>query len=312
MTERRNLPVLFITGMGRSGSTLIANILGQADGYVATGELQHIWERSFLNNNPCGCGMPFLSCPFWQPVVEGGFAEIDAGQISRWSVLHRQQTRTLRMYALHRPEREFENSPARQEYTAALRILYHAIFEISGARCLVDSSKNPLYAAILDSVPGIDLYLVHLIRDLRGVAYSRFVRKDRRGETPKTPGHFLRLLESSILWSSWNAGAEALGKRRPGRYIRIRYEDFLAAPQRTLSVILERFRFPETQFPFVSSTMVELRTNHFMSGNVNRFTSGTVEIVPDNRWKTGLSPLASRFLLASSKPWMARYGYLDR
>ena len=37
---------------------------------------------------------------------------------------------------------------------------------------IVDSSKSPALAALLTQVPGIELHVVHLVRDLRGVVSS--------------------------------------------------------------------------------------------------------------------------------------------
>ena len=41
--------VLFIGGLGRSGSTLIEKLLNELPGMVAVGELVHLWERGLGN-----------------------------------------------------------------------------------------------------------------------------------------------------------------------------------------------------------------------------------------------------------------------
>ena len=62
--------VLYIGGMGRSGSTLLAYLLGQLQGYVVAGELKFIWQNGIRDNELCGCGAPFRECAFWQGVGE--------------------------------------------------------------------------------------------------------------------------------------------------------------------------------------------------------------------------------------------------
>ena len=57
-------------------------------------------------------------------------------------------------------------------YEAYLVPLYRAIAEVGGARVVVDSSKLPSHAAILRRLDPIDLRMIHLVRDSRGVAYS--------------------------------------------------------------------------------------------------------------------------------------------
>ena len=42
MSRRR---VLYILGWGRSGSTVLGNILGEVDGFFCAGELHYLWER---------------------------------------------------------------------------------------------------------------------------------------------------------------------------------------------------------------------------------------------------------------------------
>jgi len=48
--------VLFIGGLGRSGSTLLDRMLGRLDDVWSVGELVHLWERGLSQNNRCGCG----------------------------------------------------------------------------------------------------------------------------------------------------------------------------------------------------------------------------------------------------------------
>ena len=57
--------VLYIGGWGRSGSTLLDRLLGQAEGSFSVGEMRDLWLRGVLENRRCGCGEPFDSCPFW-------------------------------------------------------------------------------------------------------------------------------------------------------------------------------------------------------------------------------------------------------
>jgi hypothetical protein len=60
--------VAYIAGAGRSGSTLLAMLLGALPGCVSIGELRHMWRRGIQLNQRCGCGEPFWDCPFWSDV----------------------------------------------------------------------------------------------------------------------------------------------------------------------------------------------------------------------------------------------------
>ena len=62
-----------IGGWGRCGSTLVDMMLGQLPGFVSAGEVRELWLRGILENRPCGCGVPFRSCPFWTKVGDEAF-----------------------------------------------------------------------------------------------------------------------------------------------------------------------------------------------------------------------------------------------
>lgn len=68
--NREKIKVLFIGGYGRSGSTLLDRMLGQMEGFFSAGELRYIWDRSFAENQLCGCGKPFKKCAFWSTVID--------------------------------------------------------------------------------------------------------------------------------------------------------------------------------------------------------------------------------------------------
>ena len=46
--------VLYIAGTGRSGSTVLANILGEVDGVFAAGEVRYLWQRGLKEGRLCG------------------------------------------------------------------------------------------------------------------------------------------------------------------------------------------------------------------------------------------------------------------
>src|SRR3712207_7778115 len=69
--------VLYVVGLGRSGSTILSNSLGQIAGYFSAGELNFIWRHNVLENRLCGCGRPFRECPVWTRVMDEAFGGVD-------------------------------------------------------------------------------------------------------------------------------------------------------------------------------------------------------------------------------------------
>jgi hypothetical protein len=64
----RPVRVLYIGGLGRSGSTLLDRMIGQLPGFFSAGEIREVWQQGLRENRPCGCGTPFRPWP--QPVID--------------------------------------------------------------------------------------------------------------------------------------------------------------------------------------------------------------------------------------------------
>ena len=298
------MKVLYIAGTGRSGSTILDQILGQLDGFFSVGELSHIWERGLVAGRKCGCGVPVPECPAWSPILARAFGE-------PWSVDPR---RMARLKARRRSPSSlvldrFLNRGDENDYQHALGSLYRAVHEQTGCRVIVDSSKSPVHAKRVDSVAGVDLYLVHLVRDPRATAYS-WLRKrslpdfgDDRLMLRQTP------FESARRWVRWQLIAELLWRRRPHRYLLLRYEDFVSRPQAALEEILSFVGESPAALPLVGASTVRLAPTHSVSGNPSRFTTGTVELRNDMEWMHKMRRIDQLFVTALSLPLLLRYGY---
>ncbi|MBN2085840.1 MAG: sulfotransferase [Anaerolineales bacterium] len=302
---KNRLKVLYIAGWGRSGSTILDNILGQLDGFFPVGELADIWNEGFVGNHPCGCGSPFQDCPVWKNIIQSAFGGFDGIDPLRMNRIFIAETRTINMPKFFLTNGTSFPPEIRREYLDRLSTLYCAIAAVTGSRVIADSSKTPSYAALLGSIPEIDLYIVHLVRDPKAVAYSWSIRK------PK-PGDYMRPMsatKSSLIWFAWNLGSELLGRRFPGRYLRIRYEDFTRHPQETVRRILALMHEDVRVLPFPSDHTARLLPTHTMKGNPSRFVTGDVEILPDERWKKGMHPLHKALVDFLTWPLLIKYGY---
>jgi hypothetical protein len=74
----------------------------------------------------------------------------------------------------HPPEAEarFFMASELEDYIDVLSRLYQAIKEVSNASYIVDSSKVPQFAWLLEEMPGAELHIIHLVRDSRATTYS--------------------------------------------------------------------------------------------------------------------------------------------
>jgi len=62
------LSVIYISGEGRSGSTLLDRILGTLEGVSSFNEIYELWGHGFLENGKCACGQETKVCSFWAKV----------------------------------------------------------------------------------------------------------------------------------------------------------------------------------------------------------------------------------------------------
>jgi UDP-N-acetylglucosamine transferase subunit ALG13 len=306
------LVILYIGGWGRSGSTLLARMLAQAPGVVSVGELRDVWLRGCTENRLCGCGRPFLECPFWTAVGDeafGGWARVDTASMLR---LRREVDRpwTVPLVLAGRSRKGFDERVSR--YTDALGRVYAAIKHVSGARIIVDSSKIPSYGLLLTRMQDADVRVVHLVRDSRGVVFS-WQKHVGKPDRPGTPDQMLRysVLSASARYLGYNLmthGFRSLGTP----YLMVRYEDLVTRPARELKRILRGMGDEARSLDFVEEHTVALKPTHTVDGNPMRFSEGKVALRADDEWRRSMRGTDRAVVTALTAPLLVRYGYLDR
>jgi hypothetical protein len=302
--------VLYIAGWGRSGSTILDNILGQIDAFFSVGELRYIWDRGLIENSLCGCDVPFMECEMWKQVLNEAFGGPD--HIDAYEMLHlRDSFHTHHALLSLMPQGRQLLSVRLEKYSENLERLYQGIQTRTGCRVIVDSSKFPSYGYILGTLPSIDLYIVHLIRDSRAVAFS-WLRKKLRDQSGGRARYMKQQspLRSAWLWSTWNITVETLWKRSPERYLALRYEDFIQRPREAVEGILDLVQERTNSFPFVEEHKVELGINHTVSGNPSRFRGGTVELRLDEQWQEEMKQTDKTVVTMLTWPLLRHHGYL--
>jgi len=303
--------ILYIAGAGRSGTTLLAMLLGELPACVSVGEVRHMWQRGVRENQLCACGLPFAECPFWSAVGERAFGGWDAAEAARQVELLRRVDR-LR----HFPQVAVRGVSARfradlAEYAARQRRVYEAVAGVSGRHVIVESSKSPTYAVILRSVAGLDVNVVHLVRDSRAVAYS-WTRTRVMPEIRDRDAHMatFRPSQASLTWLGNNLAIDSMWGLGLHPTV-MRYEALVRDPVREIERAL-RSRVPEALaagLDRLRGPSVELGTQHTVAGNPVRFRSGPLELAPDEEWRARMPRGDQRLVAAMTAPLLARYGY---
>jgi hypothetical protein len=303
------LRILYVAGAGRSGTTLVDNVVGQADGFFSAGEAVYFWRRFLIEGRRCGCGKRGVDCEVWSRVIarleetapldpEAMVTAISRGTRTRHApVLATARGRTI-------IRRRIGDDSLRR-----LRFLYESIQEVTGARIIIDSSKFPGYGFLIGMLPGVEVHVLHLVRDPRAVAFS-WLRKKKQPDTEQLTYMMQRAVPSvAPRWVATNVATELLWSRSTGGYTRMSYEMFISNPHREIARLLDdmgELPLPVDRF---ENRSVELDENHTVSGNPSRFVTGAVKLYVDDQWIRDLPPLQRLFVTAVTWPLLLRYKY---
>ena len=306
-----DVSVLYIAGIGRSGSTLLCRTLGAIDGFVATGELMRIVDRGIGTGDDCSCGTPVTDCELWGPVLRHLHQHHPDFDMAQLEATRKQITEGWGflpyLFLREKPEAMARRL---EDYRRFLVALYRSIRAVTGARVIVDASKNLMFARMLTETPGIRVSILHLVRDSRGVAYSLMKKQPRPG-TRGRQEHFRQFgpLLGPILWSTAQITTERL-RSQAAAFVRVRYEDFVALPSETVRRVLREIHPADTpeRIGHVNGRSIQLGGDHLIASNPNRSRRGLVELREDVAWREMSAP--RRWLVSAlTFPLLWRYGY---
>src|SRR5215211_3528803 len=183
--------VLKITGLGRSGSTILDVVLGNHPDIESVGEVGNLMRNGWISReslrgiNPkrlrrpiCTCGKrldvlyvetPDEACPFWSGVRREWVERTDPESVESYPKLRNGFERTrvalLIQQCLRLLYERRRQTASFRSYAGLTRAFFESIRAVSGKPVIVDSTKSPVRAFAYSLVPGIDLYMVHLVRD---------------------------------------------------------------------------------------------------------------------------------------------------
>jgi hypothetical protein len=301
--------VAYIAGAGRSGSTLLAMLLGAIPGCVSIGELRHIWRRGIQLNQLCGCGQTFRDCPFWSDVGDSAFGGWDNAPHARMLDLQRRIDRFRQLPRLATMPVAPGVRRMVDEYAANTGRVYRAVAEVAQAATVVDSSKSPTFAVILQRVPGIDPVVLHLIRDSRAVAHS-WSRRRPMPEVVEGDAYMAIYgpARAAIDWARSNVAIEAAGMAGVAS-TRLRYEALVRTAPQELARLRSTLGLTAAQASLLAAPVVEVGVQHTVAGNPARFSGNQVQLRPDEEWKSSMTARDRRIVEGLTLPLLAAYGY---
>jgi hypothetical protein len=303
------MKVIYIMGPGHVGSTVLDVTLGAHSNVESLGEVSKFLRSGWTpdNNRKCACGCSVYECPFWLEVRK------------KWSDLtgDANAIRYISLQKLYESSSPgwprllwdaYRLSPSFTEFMRGTEALYSAIHQVGSKPILVDSSLTPRRAYALSRNPNIDLHLIHMVRDGRGIIWS-LMKPGKQILTkeyiPAPPFRTTRYWISANLQSLWVFNQVKEEKRQL-----IRYEDFVTNPPMTLKKIGdwigEDFTGLVSDFQITDQAPVR----HTVGGNRIRMQKG-IRIKPDFAWLEKL-PARDRRMFWQTAGWLARrFGYIQ-
>lgn len=316
MLPTRMVRVVYIAGAARSGSTVLDTILGNAQGVESVGELFKLARSGWAGAEYCSCGEPGDRCPFWTRVrARFEAAGFNVEQYARLSEeVERRRKVSLPLFGTRGRlgptlGRGFERDRL-EPWGRATAELMRSILDEAGAEVLVDSSKSPERALALSLLPEVDLYLIHLVRDGRGMAWSlsKSIQKDlANGVQREIRGR--SVTRTALIWSVVNTQVLRVAKRLPPeRKLLLRYEDYLESLETALEPLVDFAGPGVVEAARRAVAGEELPLGHTIAGNRLRM-NGAIRLQADHEWREKLNTRDRRRFERVGAPLLRRFGY---
>lgn len=296
-TPRR---ILYVAGYGRSGSTLLDMMLDAHPGMVGVGEVTNLFQV-WRTAGGCTCGAPIRECQFWRGVLDGFDESTIAEADATTRLVEKQHGRSVR--------HSQKPSDADRFYGSVWRTIMDRVSALSGAFCIVDSSKTARgvggrpYA--LRAFAGASVQVVHLVRDPRAVAWSIQRGSNRRlaeGLPAKVTTPNLR---AYVGWVMANRRERTLSAAFPS--ILVKYESLVTHTTSELARILKFAGLNAVATPAVDDISDHIGSGHGIAGNrIRRMQVAAIR--PDDEWRERLS-VWSRVLSMATWPMARELGY---
>jgi hypothetical protein len=324
----KKIRLIYLLAPSHSGSTLLAMLLGSHPDICTVGELKAT-SLGDPEQYRCSCRSLIGECQFWQAIsramksrgfdfeVSAAGTDIRTGAspyVARLlQPLHRGVIlEKIRDIALSLSPCWRKNFPVIQARNLAF---IQSVSSVTGKNIIVDSSKIGIRLKYLLRIPEIEVRVVRVVRDGRGVALTyidpcRFA--DAADPALKGGGagtdrekEKLDMAAAAHEWKRSNEEAEAIVNRlRPDQWIQMHYEDLCRDPEKVLARL---FRFIGCD---PGTMILDFRSvEHHVVGNGMRLDS-TSEIRLDERWKTELNERQLNIFQSIAGNMNSRFGYI--
>jgi len=230
----RKRTIIYISGEGHSGTTMLDAVLGNHKNTFSSGELTNFVKKGIINREYCACGRPVPECKVWSEIIK----EWDKKRVlSLEKYIQIQNKLTSKKNIVSSLVALKKGSGEISEFLRDTNKLYNVIFKITGSQIIVDSSKTPGRILILKQLD-FDVQVLHLVRRFGDVLNS--YKKHTPKNLKEGVEYEIRPLNSIYVLSSWlvkNLLTYFFSKDLS--YKKIKYENLVINPLKELSFFVE-------------------------------------------------------------------------
>lgn len=268
--------VIYILGLGHSGSTLLDKILGAPEEAFSLGEIRQ-WSKNINRpelfykeaNLECSCGEDIRCCQFYKEVTKD-FKDT----FSIYAHLPLKYYWKILMYLLFKNNIKSVKVPG-DDYIKFL----DRVNQKEDIQIIIDSSKTLTnLMKLLNNNDKVNVKVIHLIRDVRGVANSYNKLK-----------HY-SFFGALVNWVFVNKFYRWILDKCQFDYRVVYYDELSKNPDDSLQIIGEWLNLDLSNY----IEKVRRTDYHQIAGNNMRFNEFQ-GIVYDDRWRTELPPAKKFF-----------------
>lgn len=264
------MQVLYLMGAGRSGTTLLATVLGESSQIVTLGELNQFLDY-LIENKRCSCAQHLSECEFWRPVV----TEL----LTRYTI---EELMEINEYQ-ERTEAHSNIVPSffikKERYIKFQKELFDIIYEANPGTYFLDSSKYISRCLQLRRTKGMELKVIYTVRDVRGVINS-FGKKVQTSKSPASTILYYSLINFFGQLFYWRTSKKDVMK--------LRYEDFVSQPTQSIQNIASFVQIPLDDIVSKLDKQEQFIMPHIIGGNRMKNQS-KIRLRNDDAWKIKMS-----------------------
>ena len=224
--------LLYIASNGRSGSTLLEEVLSNHKKIVTFGELQEVIHCYNKKGRKCSCGKYTDDCEFW-----GSFKNtiLKMTSLKRFRI-QQGQGKVLRFNEIFKILFNIKVKKTDQYLTQNYNLfkILDSHFHNRNVDFFIDSSKDPYRLHYLSSIKKLNILVIHIFKHPKAFVYSI----NKKGKFS-----LIRYLKAILRYNIENRIIRYVIKKNKLNSINILYDDFCNSTDKELNKVMNNHFF---------------------------------------------------------------------